>query len=346
MNEVKTTFRRMALYYLLLAVNIIPCGQLIPDVFPMRNLTVIYLLTLCVCHILYYSHRVTPMGGLSFMMKALSAMSLLLILFRGIKYSVFAEIGVIDRHIWYLYYVPMILMPLFLFYISLYVAPKKDFKIKKWLWTAVISAGFIILILTNDLHQLVFSFQPDFERWDSEYSYGILFYIITVWRYILYLSAITILVMKCRITSSKKNAWIIMIPFVIGAVMNTLLVTEKMPKINGTYIIEFPEALIFTAAVVLECCIGLGLIPTNTDYGKLFQKFSIAAQITDKNGDTVYSSLWASPLSKEQFQSESGSRISEHTVLNKMEIPGGFGFWQDDMTELDRLNDELARAKE
>ncbi|MBQ9530899.1 MAG: hypothetical protein IJR70_02390 [Eubacterium sp.] len=346
MNEVKTTFRRMALYYLLLAVNIIPCGQLIPDVFPMRNLSVIYLLTLCVCHILYYSHRVTPMGGLSFMMKALSAMSLLLILFRGIKYSVFAEIGVIDRHIWYLYYVPMILMPLFLFYISLYVAPKKDFKIKKWLWTAVISAGFIILILTNDLHQLVFSFQPDFERWDSEYSYGILFYIITVWRYILYLSAITILVMKCRITSSKKNAWIIMIPFVIGAVMNTLLVTEKMPKINGTYIIEFPEALIFTAAVVLECCIGLGLIPTNTDYGKLFQKFSIAAQITDKNGDTVYSSLWASPLSKEQFQSESGSRISEHTVLNKMEIPGGFGFWQDDMTELDRLNDELARAKE
>ena len=33
-------------------------------------------------------------------------------------------------------------------------------------------------------------------------------------------------------------------------------------------------------------------------------------------------------------------------VLHKMEVPGGFGFWQDDMTELDRLNDELAEAKE
>ena len=29
-----------------------------------------------------------------------------------------------------------------------------------------------------------------------------------------------------------------------------------------------------------------------------------------------------------------------------MEIPGGFGFWQDDMTGLDRLNEELAEAKE
>ena len=28
-----------------------------------------------------------------------------------------------------------------------------------------------------------------------------------------------------------------------------------------------------------------------------------------------------------------------------MEIPGGFGFWQDDLTELDRLNEELSEAK-
>ncbi|MBR7060709.1 MAG: hypothetical protein IKI34_03135, partial [Eubacterium sp.] len=33
-------------------------------------------------------------------------------------------------------------------------------------------------------------------------------------------------------------------------------------------------------------------------------------------------------------------------VLHKMVIPGGYGFWQDDLTELDRLNEELAEAKE
>ena len=90
----------------------------------------------------------------------------------------------------------------------------------------------------------------------------------------------------------------------------------------------------------------LGLIPTNTDYGKLFRKFSISAQITDEAGNTVYSSYSAKPLTNEQFALQSGARIAEHTALYKMKIPGGYGFWQDDMTELDRLNTALAEAKE
>ena len=337
----------MAVYYLLLLINIIPCASVIPDVFPTRNVSTIYLMVLAVCLILYYSHRVSRTGGLSVMMKSLSWMALLLILLRGIKYSAFAEVGVLARHIWYLYYVPMLLMPLFLFYISLLVSPKERARIsRRWYLTSVLTAAFIVLVLTNDAHQLVFRFQQDFNNWDNDYSHGLLFYAVTFWQYALYIAAIVVLVIKCRIGSSRKNAWIILIPFAVGVAMNTLLLTDNMPKLNGTNIVEFPEALIFTVAVVLECCIQLGLIPTNTDYGKLFQKFSIAAQITDKKGTPVYSSYSATPLTAEQFSMQSGSRIGEHTVLHKMKIPGGYGFWQDDMTELDRLNGELAEAKE
>lgn len=346
MREVKTAFKRMAFYYFLLAVNIIPCASIIPDRFPTRNLSAIYLLLLCVCLVLYYAHRVTPSGKLSVMMKALSWASLSLILLRGIKYSAFAEVGTADRHVWYLYYVPMLLLPLFFFHISLLVAQPKGFRLKRWLWTAVITAVFIVLLLTNDLHRWVFRFQPQFENWDSVYTYGVLFYIITAWQYLLYLAAVAILVIKCRISSSKKGAWIILIPVTVGAVLNTLLVTGHMPKINGTHIFEFPETLIFTVAIVLECCMQLGLIPTNTDYGKLFRKFSIAAQITDKAGKPVYASNTALPLTADQFAADSGTRIGAHTLLHKMAIPGGYGFWQDDMTEIDRLNDQLAHAKE
>ena len=347
MNEVKTTFRRMVFYYFLMAINIIPNASIIPDSFPTRNVSFIYLLTLCVCLVLYYSHRVLKAGGLSVMMKALSWMSLLLILLRGIKYSALAEVGILARHTWYFYYVPMLLLPLLMFYISLLVSPKEKLKIRKgWFLPIIITVIFIIAVLTNDLHQQVFRFQPNFSDWDNTYSHGWLFYAVTLWQYALYFAAVGILVFKCRISSSKKNAWIITIPFAIGLLMNVLLLTERMPMLNGSHIIEFPEALIFTVAIVLECCIQLGLIPTNTDYGKLFQKFSVSAQITDKEGKPVYSSSTAIPLTKEQFSVKSGSRIGEHTVLHKMEIPGGFGFWQDDLTELDRLNEELAQAKE
>ena len=345
MNELKQTFRRMAVYYLLLAINIIPCASIIPDVFPFRNLSAIYLIVLCVCLVLYYAHRVSSAGRLSLSVKLLSWFSLLLILLRAIKYSVFNEVGIIDRHIWYLYYVPMLMLPLLLFYTALFVAPKNGFKFKKWYWTAALTALLIILVLTNDLHQFVFKFNNNFENWDNDYSYGFLFYLITLWRYALYIASIVILTAKCSVSSAKRNSLIILIPFAIGLFLNTLLVTGKMPSINGSHIIEFPETMISTAAVVIECCMQLGLIPTNRDYGKLFQKFSISAQITDKKGRVVYSSNSAAALSEEQFSIEESARIGEHTVLHKMVIPGGYGFWQDDLTELDRSTKNLPRLR-
>lgn len=347
MNEVKTTLKRIAVYYLLLAINIIFCANIVADVFPTRNLSTIYLLVLSVCLVLYYAHRVVPTGWLSVMMKALSVMAILLILLRGIKYSAVSEISVLARLSWYLYYVPILLIPLFLFAISLLISAKENSRMPKlWFLPFALTVTLLILVLTNDLHQQAFVFNRNFENWDNDYTYGWLFYVVHAWQFVLSLAAIMILIYKCRISRSKKNVWIILLPFAMGIVLYVLLFTDTMPKINGTHIVEFPEAHIFTAATVLECCMTLGLIPTNTDYGKIFRNLSISAQITDKQGTPVYSSAQVSPLTSEQIALESGSRIGEHTVLYKMPIPGGFGFWQDDMTNLDRLNEELEEAKE
>ena len=113
MNVVKKTLGRLALYFLLLAINIIPCANIIPDAFPTRNVSTIYLLILSACLIRYYLYRVSGSGGLPFMMKSLSWMAFLLLLLRGIKYSVFAGVDVLARLSWYLYYAPMLLLPLY-----------------------------------------------------------------------------------------------------------------------------------------------------------------------------------------------------------------------------------------
>lgn len=347
MSEAKKALERTAFYCLLLAINIIPCASVIPDVFPMRNLSTVYLLALSVCLVLYYAHRVSPAGQLSRMMKALSWMGLLLILLRGIKYSAVAEVGALARHAWYLYYVPLLLLPLFYFYISLLVAPKSRARVAVIRrLTLILTAFMIAAVLTNDLHCLIFRFHEGFENWDAEYTRGWLFYVVTVWQYALYLAATAILIFKCRIVSSKKSAWVILIPALIGFALLVLILTGSIPKLNGAPIMEFPEALIFTAATVLECCMQLGLIPTNTDYGKLFRHFSISAQITDRKGTVVYSSPSAAPLTKEQIASDSPARIGAHILLHRMTVPGGYGFWQDDMSGIDRLNDELRSAKE
>lgn len=326
----------------MLAVGSIMTANIVPDEFPVRNFSSLYLMILAVCFIFYNSYRMLPTGGLKNSVLVVSWMILFLIFFRCVKYSIVVEVGAWARFTWYLYYVPSLLMPQFLFYVSLFVSSGEERPIpRKWEWTLVISIILILLVLTNDLHQQVFAFKPGFENWDGDYSYGWPYYVITVWEYGLYLVSVIILVAKCRLSISKKSAGIILIPFFIGVIGMLLLMFDKMPKINGHNPFEFPETLCFMVTGILECCIQLGLVPTNDGYSRLFKVSSVAAQITDRNGKIAYISEMAEPLTAEQFALPDGARIEEHTVLRKIEIPGGFGFWVDDVTEPDRLNSEL-----
>ncbi|MDO4475857.1 MAG: histidine kinase N-terminal 7TM domain-containing protein [Lachnospiraceae bacterium] len=347
MKEVTRVLKRLGMYYLLMALAFIPCSELLPSVFPIRNITTIYYLILGVGLIFYYSYRVSRTGGLRRMMKAIAWLEFLLILFRALKYVSLREVDVLARHAWYLYYLPILLIPLFLFFIALLVSETDRQHIRfKWLWTIVFTGVLVVLVLTNDVHQWIFRFQPGFENWDGTYTYGLLYYVVTVWEFILYTAAVAMMVRACRVRSARRHAWLISLPFAIGVVLLVLLITDTMPRICGVRIMEFPETILFMVAGVMECAMVLGLIPTNDSYGKLFQISSVAAQIVDKNGDPVYRSPKAATLSPEQMSAEGNTRIGEHTVLHRMELPGGFGFWQDDVTALDHLNEQLKEAKE
>lgn len=342
MNEVKSTFKRLALYAFFLLLNIFPSIRIIPDSFPTRNVSVLYLLGLSVCLVLYVFYRTAPRSDLKRQMMAIAVMVLTLIVLRGLKYSIVCDIGVLARHAWYLYYCPMLLIPQFLLNIALLVYSRENEQFSAvWHVTRLITVLLIVLIATNDLHQQAFAFKPGFMNWDSDYSHEWAFYAAVVWEYVLYIMAVTILVVKCSLSNAKRYIWIIILQFAIGITLRILLVVDRMPKVNGCNIIEFPETIFFMVAGILECCAQLGLIPTNERYSSLFKVSAVASQITDEEGRRVYSSDMALPLEPEMINAPEGTRIGEHAILHRMKLPGGYGFWQDDVTELDRLNAQL-----
>lgn len=347
MNDVKKTLTRFLIYFVLLGINIVLSIGTIINNFPTRNITVIFLLLLSIVLILYYSHRVVPNNKTSLMMKLLSWMAFSLVLLRGIKYSVFSQVDVLARYSWYLYYIPILLIPLFLFNISISISPKSN-RVLSTLWYVFlgITSILIILVLTNDLHQQIFRFNPNFENWNGDYNHGWLFYVLYAFQFSLLVTSIVILIIKCRISISKRNVWVFLIPIIFGITMYILLLTGTMPKIGGSAIIEFPEAHVFTIALILECCIQLGLIPTNSAYKEIFNNLPINIQITNESGESIYLSESAKELNKEQFLLEDGARTSEHIILHKMKIPGGYGFFQSDVSELDFLNEQLEEVNE
>ena len=150
MNEVKTSLKRLALFYFLLALSIFPNCNIIPCRFPLENISSLYLFSLTICLILHFYRRVAQHPKLRRLMLMLACMEALLIMLRGIKYSVFGSVHFLSRYSWYLFFVPMLCIPVLLFYISLYIDTKDEQRVRKrWGWVAVVTLLLIQLGLLS-----------------------------------------------------------------------------------------------------------------------------------------------------------------------------------------------------
>jgi len=236
----------------------------------------------------------------------------------------------------------MLFIPLCTFYATLCIEgeEEKGFTKIKRIFGAV--TFFLLLwVLSNDFHQKVFGFRDGFSNWESKYTYEPAYFVIIAWIYFLYIFSIIIMFRKCRLPKVKKKWWITTIPFVLGITMQLLINFGKMPKVNGHMVINFPEAVCFMIALFWECCIRIGLIPTNKGYGELMRISSLALQITDKDGKPVYKSNSAKELEDIHKKSTVPILLDENTELYCEQIAGGYTYWQNDISELNEINKKL-----
>ena len=101
-----------------------------------------------------------------------------------------------DRMLWYLYYAPMLGIPVLCVQLVLTVDRSERYRLSAWarmLWLP--SAVLLELVLTNDLHQQVFRLQ---QPWNENYQYGWLFGLVVGWIVICILLAFGIIAHKSR----------------------------------------------------------------------------------------------------------------------------------------------------
>lgn len=330
------------LYFFLLILCFFAQIEIIPDAFPWRMITSVYFLTLGVLLVVYFAERIADRGQLKRWMLFCAWMIVTFMFFRMIKYEAFPEDSIFARYTWYLYYLPILYIPLCTFFATLSIdgEEKTGFTKVKSLFGAI---NFLLLlcVLSNDFHQKVFGFREGFVNWDSDYTYGFGYFVVIAWTYFLYGFSVVIMFRKCRLYGMKKKRWVTMIPFAIGIPMQLLIAFGKMPKINGFMIINFPEAACFMIALFWECCIRIGLIPTNKGYEELMRVSSLALQITDQSGKVIYKSISASVL-EDIYKKRTGPiLLDENTELYCERIPGGYTYWQNDISELNEINKKL-----
>ena len=334
------------LYFFLLILCFFAQVNIIPDVFPWRMISSIYFLALGVLLVIYFAERIADRGQLKRWMLFCAWLMVTFMFLRMIKYEAFFCDSSVGRYVWYLYYLPMLFIPLCTFFATLCIEGEKKRTFGK---IKVLFGGITVLlvlcVVSNDFHQKVFAFQDGFLNWDREYRYGFAFFIVIAWIYFLYIFSIVMMFRKCKLPKVKKKWWVTVIPFAIGITMQLLIAFEKMPKVNGLMVINFPEAVCFMIALFWECCIRIGLIPTNKGYGELMRVSSLALQVADETGTIIYKSISARELKDVDTKQENPILLDKNTELYCEEISGGYAYWQNDISELNELNRKLGEVR-
>lgn len=268
-----------------------------------------------------------------------AALMLLWLILRTLKYEVITD-TVVMRYVWYLYYLPMLFIPMLAVYIALCLGKPDEYRLsRKAGILAIVPAVLFLAVITNDLHQQVFAFKsgvPGLPK-NGTYSYRPLYFACLGWMIVCMAFSIISLLKKSRIPGGRKR----LMPFVTGCIMilyGVLYISgiSAVRRWFGDMNVMF--CLLF--ALVYESCIRCRMIQSNTGYPELFEASTLAACIADRDGNIVLRSRAAAedmvcPTEGHTVIRPDGMRISSAP------IGGGYVVWQDNVRQLAELRNRL-----
>ena len=266
------------------------------------------------------------------------AMAVLWLFLRAVKYRFFSD-DAITRHLWYLYYVPQILAPLFSLFAALQLGRREDDALsRKWYLLFIPAALLIGGVLTNDLHQLVFRAVPGAATLEADYTHGWMYYLAMTWIVGLLLATGIIVYRKCRVSESRRYAWIPLCVFLGGFALCAL----SFANIYTFH--KMPECFCLTFAAFWESCLQVGLIPTNGYYRYFFSESTVAAQIVNGRGEPVYRAKNAPNLTPDQLEAAACESIllNADTRLQSAPVQDGRVYWLEDISKINQIQAQLA----
>ena len=277
-------------------------------------------------------------------MRLTAALMLLWLILRTLKYEFVTDLTA-ARYIWYLYYLPMLFIPLLGVYIALSLGKSEEFRLTGRIGAlAIIPAVLFLLVITNDLHQQMFAFSsgvpgvPD----NYGYSHGIFYFCCLGWMVACMFFSLILLLKKIRVPNGSEKR---IRPFVIACitVLYGILYLLGLPAVRW-WLGDMNVMFCLLYAAIYESCIRCRMIQSNTGYVELFEATTLAACIADRSGSIVLRSRAAGedmvcPREGVPLIRPNGIRISSAP------ISGGYAVWQDNVRPLTELRTKLSENK-
>jgi len=274
----------------------------------------------------------------------IAGLMLLWLTLRTVKYNTYHMTA--ERFLWYGYYLPMLFIPVLAVLVALSLGKPENYRLPKWTHFLYLpSALLFLLVLTNDLHQLVFFF-PTGVLSTREYDYGIGYYVVLTWMVLCAAAALVIILAKCRIPQSRRYLWLPVVPF-------ALALGYCAAYIKGVYWVwllagDLTVSMCLIITAIFESCIQCSLIQSNTHYAELFHASTIGALITDRDFSVACAAENARSVDSQTLMAAAESPVVTADGIRISEAPIRWGhvFWEDDISPMLAVLKELDDTRE
>lgn len=274
----------------------------------------------------------------------IAGLMLLWLTLRTVKYNTYHMTA--ERFLWYGYYLPMLFIPVLAVLVALSLGKPENYRLPKWTHFLYLpSALLFLLVLTNDLHQLVFFF-PTGVLSTREYDYRIGYYVVLAWMVLCAAAALVIILAKCRIPQSRRYLWLPVVPF-------ALALGYCAAYIKGVYWVwllagDLTVSMCLIITAIFESCIQCSLIQSNTHYAELFHASTIGALITDRDFSVACAAENARSVDSQTLMAAAESPVVTADGIRISEAPIRWGhvFWEDDISPMLAVLKELDDTRE
>ena len=158
---------------------------------------------------------------------AMAALCVFWLSIRTVKFF-FAATPAAIRYLWYGYYFPMLFLPLLCVFVALSLGKPENYRLPKWTsFLYIPTALLLLLVLTNDLHQLVFIFPANAAAWlDTDHGYGAGYFAVMGYIALGMVTVIVTILLKCRIPHTKITLGLPFVPVVLAALYSVLYISR------------------------------------------------------------------------------------------------------------------------
>lgn len=267
--------------------------------------------------------------------KYVLSIGVLLVFWMAIRMVKRYTTGYVTEILWYLYYIPLLMIPTFYYNCSSYLINSKNKK--RRIIAIIISIILFLLVITNSLHNIVFKIKSNI----NDYNHNIGYFIIVAWILCLIVVAIINLIKSSK-NKGYKNIILISITILIG-IIYTILYIKNIPVIRKTNMSVIIGTLF---CVGLEMMLDFKLIPNNFRYKKIFKNSNLPLEIVSQDGKTRIVTNHSINLKENIINNIKNNKVKSiykdnNIIKNVNVINGGYSIEEKDYSKINEYEEKL-----